>query len=84
MLIAALPNDAADRACARERNNPQRTTLLLAATAAAEVLGPQHSATRAFAQAADTMDRVDLWRAKLASKTLRADQRAAIAEAAES
>jgi hypothetical protein len=29
------------------------------------------------------MDRVDMWRAKLALKTLRKDQRQAIAEAAE-
>ncbi len=29
------------------------------------------------------MDRVDLWRARLAMKTLRRDQRQAIAEAAE-
>ncbi len=82
MLIPALPNDAADRARERERNNPQRTTLLLAATAAAEVLGPQHSATRALkliiiirfrGNTSDTP----------APKTLRADQRQAIAEAAE-
>ena len=31
----------------------------------------------------ETMDRVDLWRARQAMKTLRKDQRAAIAEAAE-
>ena len=53
------------------------------ATGAATVLGPQQSATRAFAQAAATMDRVDLWRARLARKTLTRDQRQAIAEAVE-
>ncbi len=53
------------------------------ATGAATVLGPQQSATRAFAQAAATMDRVDLWRARLARKTLTRDQRQAIAGAAE-
>ncbi len=53
------------------------------ATGAATVLGPDHSATRAFARAAATMDRVDLWRARLALKTLRRDQRQAIAEAVE-
>ena len=58
-----------------------RETLLLAAAGAATVLGEQHSATRAFAKAAATMDRVDLWRARLAMKTLRRDQRAAIAAA---
>ena len=36
-----------------------------------------------FAKAAQTGDRVDLWRARLALKTLRLDQRQAIAEAAE-
>ena len=42
------------------------------------------SATRAFARAAAaTMDRVDLWHARLAMKTLRRDQRRAIAQAAE-
>ncbi len=37
-----------------------------------------------FARAARTMDRVDLWHARLALKTLRRDQREAIAAAAES
>jgi len=55
----------------------------LAAAGAAKVLGPDHSATRAFAQASTTMATVDLWRARLALKTLRLDQRRAIAEAAE-
>ncbi len=44
---------------------------------------PSHSATRAFAKAAGTMGRVDLSRARLAMKTLRMDQRAAIAAAVE-
>ena len=47
-----------------ERWHPERETLLLAAAGAARVLGEQHSATRAFAKAAATMDRVDLWRAR--------------------
>ena len=51
---------------------------------AAKVLGPDHGATKAFAKASETMDWVDLWRARLAMKTLRRDQREAIAEAAES
>ena len=63
--------------------NPERETLLLAAAGAATVLGPGHSATRAFAKAAQTMNRVDLWHARLAMKRLRKDQRAAIAEAVE-
>ncbi len=66
-----------------ERQNPERETLLLAAAGAAKVLGPDHSATRAFAKASITMDRVDLWHARLAMKTLRLDQRQAIAEAAD-
>ena len=55
----------------------------LAAAGAAKVLGPDHSATKAFAKAAQTMDRVDPWRAGLAMKTLRRDQREAIATVAE-
>ncbi len=42
-----------------------------------------HSATKAFAKAAITMARIDLWHARLAMKTLRLDQREAIAEGAE-
>ncbi len=53
----------------------------LAAAGAAKVLGPDHSATKTFAKAAQTMDRVDPWRAGLAMKTLRRDQREAIAAA---
>ncbi len=86
MLIAPLPTAAeaaADRAREFEREHPERDTLLLAAAGAAKVLGARHSATRAFAKAAATMDRADLWRARLALKTLTLDQRQAIAEAAE-
>ena len=56
---------------------------MLAAVGAAKVLGARHSATRAFAQAASTMAKADLWKARLAMKTLRLDQRQAIAEAGE-
>ena len=66
------------------RWHPDRETLLLAAAGAAKVLGPQHSATRAFARAAATMAKVDLWHARLGMKTLRLEVRQAIAEAAES
>ena len=55
----------------------------LATAGAAEVLGVDHSVTKALAKAAVTMDRVALWRARLAIKTLRKDQREAIAEVAE-
>ncbi len=85
-LPLRLPT-AADAAAEREReydrNNPERETLWLAAAGAAWTLGPQHSATRAFAQAATTMAKVDLWRARLAMKSLRIEVREAIAEAAE-
>ncbi len=63
--------------------HPERETLILAAGGAAKVLGPNHTATRAFATAARSMDRVDLWRARLALKRLRKDQREAIAAAVE-
>ena len=58
-------------------------TPLVAAAGAAQVLGPDHSVTQALAKASITMDKADLWKARLAVKTLRKDQRAAIAEAAE-
>ncbi len=44
------------------------------------MLGEQHSATKALAKASTTMAKVDLWHARLAVKTLRRDQREAIAE----
>ncbi len=62
---------------------PDRNTLDSAAAGAAKVLGPDHSATRAFAQAATTMAKVDLWHARLALKTLTRERREAIAQAAE-
>ena len=77
------PNRLTDREREEARWHPERETLLLAAAGAAKVLGPQHSATRALARAAATMSRVDLWHARLALKTLRADQREAIAAAAD-
>ena len=48
------------------------------------MLGADRRATRALAKAAFTMSTADLWQARLAVKTLRLDQREAIAEAAES
>ncbi len=45
------------------------------------MLGPEHSVTKALAKASITMAKADLWWARLASKTLRKDQREAIAEA---
>ena len=77
-----LDRQAADRSdLEREQDHrhPERETLELATAGAAKVLGPDHSATRAFARAAATMAKADLWRARLAMKTLRLDQRLAIA-----
>ncbi len=84
MPILPLPSAAADREHEHARRHPERETLLLAAAGAAQVLGPDHSATKALARAALTMATVDLWRARLAIKTLRRDQREAIAEVGES
>ncbi len=57
---------------------------MLAAAGAAQVLGVDHGVTKALAKASITMAKADLWWARLAVKTLRRDQRAAIAEVAES
>ncbi len=65
------------------RRHPERDTLELAAAGAAKVLGADRRATRALAKAAITMSTADLWQARLAVKTLRLDQREAIAAAAE-
>ena len=85
MLLPLLldPDALTDSELERARWHPERDTLELAAAGAAVVLGARHSATRAFARAAATMGKADLWRARLAMKTLRLDQRQAIAEAAE-
>ncbi len=76
MLIPLLlsPDALTDREREAARWHPERETLEPAATGAATVLGARHSATRAFARAAATMDRVDLWRARLALRTLRIDK----------
>ncbi len=74
---------AADREREAARWHPERDTLELAAAGAAQVLGYDHGVTKALARAAITMDRVDLWHARLAVKTLRRDQREAIAEVGE-
>ncbi len=82
----ALPDHArptAERARAHARWNPERETLEMATAGAAKVLGADHGVTKALAKASITMDKADLWQARLAVKTLRLDQRAAIAEAGE-
>ncbi len=72
MTFPAMPDPAADR-----------ETLLLAAAGAAQVLGHDHGVTKALAKASITMGKADLWHARLAVKTLRRDQREAIAETGE-
>ncbi len=83
MSFPTMPDPAADRAHEQARRHPERETLELATAGAAKVLGADHGVTKAMAKASITMDKVDLWRARLAVKTLRRDQREAIAEAAE-
>ena len=84
MPILPMPGAAVEALHEHARRHPERDTLELATAAAAKVLGPDHSVTKALARASMTMDKVDLWHARLAVKTLRRDQREAIAEAGES
>ncbi len=81
--FAPDPDALSDRERAAERRNPEWETIILAAAGAALTLGEQHPATVALSRASETMDRVDLWHARLAMKTLRRDQREAIAAAAD-
>ena len=83
MPFPTMPDLAAELELEHARWHPERETLALAAAGAAQVLGPEHSVTRALARASMTMGTVDLWHARLALKTLRKAQRQAIAEAAE-
>ena len=52
LLFSFSPDPAADREREAARWHTERETLELAAAGAATVLGPRHSATRAFARAA--------------------------------
>ncbi len=81
--FAPLPDPAVDRQRDHDRRCPERDTLLLATAGAAQVLGHDHGVTKALAKASITMDKADLWRARLAVKTLRKDQREAIAAVGE-
>ena len=83
MPFPTMPSAAADRVREQDRRHPERETLELAATGAAQMLGPDHGVTKALAKASITMAKADLWKARLAVKTLRRDQREAIAEAGE-
>jgi hypothetical protein len=84
MTFPAMPDPAVDRQRDEARRHPERETLLLAAAGAARVLGHDHGVTKALAKASITMAKVDLWHARLAVKTLRRDQREAIAAVGES
>ena len=81
--FAPLPDPAVGRLRDHDRRNPERETLELAAAGAARVLGVDHGVTKVLARAAITMAKADLWQARLAIKTLRRDQREAIAGVAE-
>ena len=83
MPFPTMPDPAAERAHEEARQHPERETLELATAGAAQVLGPDHGVTKALARAAITMAKADLWRARLAVKTLRRDLREAIAAVAE-
>ncbi len=83
MPFLPMPDPAADREHEAARRHPDQETLELATAGAAKVLGPDHGVTKALARASITMATVDLWHARLAVKTLRRDQRQAIAAAAE-
>ena len=84
MPFPTMPDPIGDRDRDDARRHPERDTLLLAAGGAAQVLGPAHGVTKALAKASITMAKADLWQARLAIKTLRRDQREAIAAAGES
>ncbi len=83
MPFPTMPDPAAEREDEHARRNPERETLELAAAGAAKVMGVEHGVTKALAKASITMTPADLWWARLALKTLRKDQREAIAEAGE-
>ena len=85
MPVPTIPNRIANREseAARRQPHPERETLELIVAGAAQVLGPDHGVTKALAKAAITMDKADMWWARLAVKTLRRDQREAIAEVGE-
>ncbi len=81
MPFLTMPDRIGDSEQARW--NADREFLELAAAGAARVLGHDHGVTKALVRAAQTMDKADLWWARLAVKTLRRDQREAIAGAGE-
>ncbi len=85
MPFPTMPNRIANREseAARRHPHPERETLELIVAGAAQVLGVDHGVTKALARASITMAKADMWWARLAVKTLRRDQREAIAEVGE-
>ncbi len=83
MFFQTMPDTIAAREREQGRRHPRRETLELAAAIAARTLGPDHSVSKALVRAAQTMGKVDLWEARLAIRTLRRDEREAIAAAGE-
>ncbi len=82
MPFPSMPDRIANREseAARRHPHPDRETLELIVAGAVQVLGHDHGVTKALAKASITMDKADLWWARLALNTLRLDQRRAIAE----
>ncbi len=79
MPFLTMPDPAGDREHEEARRHPDREALELIVAGAVQVLGVDHGVTKALAKAAITMDKADLWWARLAVMTLRRDQREAIA-----
>ncbi len=75
MPFPTMPGPAAEREHEEARRHPERETLELATAGAAKVLGEDHGVTKALARASITMALADLWKARLAVKTLRIEQR---------
>ena len=59
MPFPSMPDPAADRERDHARRHPERETLELAAAGAAQVLGPDHGATKALAQASTSMAKAE-------------------------
>ncbi len=77
--FAPDPDALSDREHEHARWHPERETLELATAGAVKVLGRDHGVTKALTRASISMAKADLWHARLAVKTLRKDQREAIA-----
>ncbi len=63
MFFQTMPDTIAAREREQDHRHPQRETLELAAAIAARTLGADHSVTKALARAAQTMGKVDFWKA---------------------